>query len=182
MANCAHCSSENVQITAIKKSDLEALDIPVAIEGINKVKCADCDSDDILVPDLSGLIAAAALSLASMPYKLNANEIKFCRKALGYSSKRLAEELDIAPETVSRWENEKQPIGAAQERILRMKLVSELGPKAQDIPMSLEEILSLKISPIRPNSLRPKIIYGAKDSQGSFGFSDDASNGRYKVG
>src|SRR5271166_1593132 len=44
--------------------------------------------------------------------------------------RELAAKLEVREETVSRWENEKEPIGATSEKLLRLIVAQFLGDKA----------------------------------------------------
>jgi DNA-binding transcriptional regulator YiaG len=159
MAICSMCGRK-MKSKSIQNADLIALGIPVLItSGISNFFCKQCNATELSVPNLPGLIAAAAVSLAGAPYKLNASEIRFLRKALGSPAKVLAESLDVAPETVSRWENDKQSIGDAQERLLRLQIVSKLSSQAPGLAVTLEDVLSLKISPFRDLADQPVLSY-----------------------
>jgi len=68
---------------------------------------------------MQGLIYAAAVSRVMNEQKLKGRDIRFLRKALDLPSKELADRLEVAQETMSRWENDKAPIGPENEKLLR---------------------------------------------------------------
>lgn len=166
MANCSNCGAA-VKSRPINNADLLTLGVPVLIKhGISNIYCPKCKLSEMSVPDMAGLVAAAALALASAPYKLNAQEIKFLRKSIGLPAKALAESLDVAPETISRWENDKQVIGDAQERLLRLQVVSKLAAKAPGVSVTLEDILGLKINPLRLLDSKPSLSFERSPQHG----------------
>lgn len=60
-----------------------------------------------------------AMSVLEKKALLSGEEIRFIRKAAGFSATELAHVLGMEKETVSRWENEKQGIGKDADRLLR---------------------------------------------------------------
>lgn len=108
----------------------------------------------VTVPDPEGLEAAVAVARITMPPKLNGQEIRFLRRAIGQKANSLADFLDVAPETFSRWENGKDPISQNPERILRLRVFHCLKDKAPGIAAKANDILDLKIVPFRDPSFR----------------------------
>jgi hypothetical protein len=104
----------------------------------------------IIVPDIPGLEAAMAVARVMDPFKLNGTEIKFLRRAVGAKGNELARFLDVKPETVSRWENGKEPISVNAERILRLRVFNALKERVKGVPGDLNTILDMKICPVRP--------------------------------
>jgi putative zinc finger/helix-turn-helix YgiT family protein len=60
-----------------------------------------------------------AMSVLEKKALLSAEEIRFIRKAAGFSATELARVLGMEKGTVSRWENSKQGIGKDADRLLR---------------------------------------------------------------
>src|SRR6266851_2551895 len=60
--------------------------------------------EKINVPDVVGLINAVVRARVNHPRKLNGEELKFIRHALGVKAKVLAHFLDMSPEHLSRCE------------------------------------------------------------------------------
>lgn len=186
MTSCKNCKERSAMKTrALTDKDLSDLGIPVRVrEGAHVLECEQCGAKEVVIESMGHLLAAAAFALAFVPYKLNGEEVRFCRKALGISGKRLAEVLSVQPETVSRWENDKQPVTDALEKILRMRVASELRDRAQgmDDP-GLEAILSLELSPVRKDKEVPVLVYaempaGGEHCHGSG--SEEKEPNRYK--
>lgn len=48
------------------------------------------------------------------------------RKYLGYSGEDFAATMGVTPATVSRWENDREPMGSTAERLLRLMSVRDL--------------------------------------------------------
>jgi DNA-binding transcriptional regulator YiaG len=89
----------------------------------------------IEVPKQSELAAAAAVARCLMPIKLRGAELKAMRRIMKLTLAELAKKLDerTAPETVSRWESEAQPMGGYAEKLLRLLVCETLRERAPGI-------------------------------------------------
>lgn len=125
------------------------------VDSALQVAC-ECGERGVIIPNLFGLIAAVAIARAQNPVKLNGREIRFLRKTLEMPAKALAEMLEVSPETVSRWETDKQPISPTNERIFRMKIVVGLCDRAPAMEPRLDELTTMKLVPFR-NALDAQI-------------------------
>jgi hypothetical protein len=69
------------------------------------------------------------------------------RKIMGLTLKELAKQLDehTAPETVSRWESEAQPMGGFVEKLLRLLICEDLRKDAQGVDYNASMIAHLKV-------------------------------------
>lgn len=97
-----------------------------------------------VIPDETGLEVAMAMARIMDEHKLNGQEIKFLRRAIGLKAVDLADFLDVTPETLSRWENAKEPISTNPERVLRIRVYNALRRKAPGVKASAEAILGMK--------------------------------------
>ena len=144
--------------------DFADLGVPVRVSnGAQLITCEECGAAETVIESLKELIVTAAVALSFVPYKLNDEEIRFCRKAIGKSGKDLALLLGVKPETVSRWENGKQPINDATEKIFRQIVVVELKdsvPHLEDI--RYENIFTLILSPVRNQRDVPLLKYNQR--------------------
>ena len=95
--------------------------------------CAECGFGSVAIPKLARLHEALAVSLSKATHQLSPGEIRFLRKYLGWSGQDFARHFGVSPETVSRWENGKKPMGATAERLLRMSALT-LDP-VQEYPL-----------------------------------------------
>lgn len=130
------------------------LGIPVIIKDA-VIYEVDAAGDEIhTIPDMEKLISAAAMARALLPIKLNGSEIRFLRKALEMPARELAENMDVAPETVSRWENDGQTMGGFSEKGLRQLVCALLHKKAPAIDYDPEMIARMKIRVIRDPNMR----------------------------
>jgi DNA-binding transcriptional regulator YiaG len=96
------------------------------VEGV-VYACERCSVRYGGFPRAEDLSRAVAHHLAKSEERLTPEEIRFLRKYLGYSRKDFAAFLDVAPETVSRWESKKNPVQMvlATEKLLRLLVLND---------------------------------------------------------
>jgi putative transcriptional regulator len=91
----------------------------ILLVGIPLQKCRACGAESFTVPRTPDLHRLIALALIRKPTTLTGAELKVLRKHLGYSQEDFAGRLDIARETLSRWETDAQQMSPMAERLLR---------------------------------------------------------------
>jgi DNA-binding transcriptional regulator YiaG len=70
-------------------------------------RCSKCGYDEIPADAYAMVEMRAALAVLLEPRaEVGGSEFRFARKAMGLRQIDLAEALDVAPETISRWETE----------------------------------------------------------------------------
>jgi DNA-binding transcriptional regulator YiaG len=119
------------------------------------------------LPNLPQLLASAAVARCLAPARLRGAEIRAIRKIMKLTLNDLAKKLDskAAPETISRWESEAQPMGAYVEKVLRLVVCEHLKEHAPGVTYSACALANLEITdPWRGDpdySLPPvDLIYG----------------------
>ncbi len=95
----------------------------VYLEGVETRTCPDCGTSEVAIPRVALLHRVIALDVANSTARLTGAEIRFLRKYLGWSGRDFARIFGVAPETVSRWENDRDPMGAIADRLLRLLAV-----------------------------------------------------------
>ncbi len=86
----------------------------------------DQDGDPV-IPNLLQLHEVIAKGLALQKKRLSGNEIRFLRTHIGLSSGDFAKKIvKVSPETVSRWENNKQTMDVSIELLLRMLVLKKI--------------------------------------------------------
>jgi hypothetical protein len=68
---------------------------------------------------------------------------------MGMQARALAEFLDVKPETLSWWENDREQIGTNPERLLRIRVFQALRDRAPGEVGKTEDILNLRIIHLR---------------------------------
>lgn len=104
--------------------------------------------------NISGLHKAIALFIVRQDGKLSGKEFKFLRKELELTQEQLAKYLGLGVQEINRWENAKNNVNPAADRLLRLlylecKLgnphVLELLKQLQEMPDN-EGAINLKIT------------------------------------
>lgn len=92
----------------------------VTLRNVEAHACSSCGERAFSIPRMAELHRLLAFAVAARRARLTGAEVRFLRKSLGWSGADFARTLGVDPATVSRWENEKEPMGAANERLLRL--------------------------------------------------------------
>jgi DNA-binding transcriptional regulator YiaG len=100
------------------------------------------------LPKLPQLLASAAVVRCLTPVRLRGVEIRAIRKIMRLTLNDLAKKLDskAAPETISRWESEVQPMGAYVEKVLRLVVCEQLKEHAPGVTYSASTLANLEIT------------------------------------
>lgn len=114
---------------------------------INTVRVEiDVTGDELIhIPQQKELIAALAMTIALDPMGLSGKELRFLREAIDMTGNDFAEAIDCSPEVLSRWENEKQPMGGYLERVIRQLVCEEVKNAAPGVSYDPGAIPRLKI-------------------------------------
>ena len=164
MRKCTVCGgAAHVSTIPVHVEDLVGMRVAI-VNSAQKIGCAACGEESITIPDVPGLIAAAAVARIMMPVKLNGSEIRFLRKAIELQAKDLARILSVRPETLSRWENDKEPIQVTPEKLLRVlvgtTIKGEPDDKAPAMEFNAAAVIDMAIKPVRPSDGRPLVVLG----------------------
>lgn len=96
----------------------------VTLVGVAVSRCPACGEYEVAIPRVEELHRALAFAVIQKPTRLAGAEIRFLRKYLGWSGADFAKHMGTAPETISRWEGDKVPIGPQADRLLRLFVVT----------------------------------------------------------
>jgi putative zinc finger/helix-turn-helix YgiT family protein len=102
----------------------------VTLQGVEVRRCPDCGEHEVVIPRMTELHQAIARAVVTKKARLMAAEVKFLRKHLGWSGADFARHMGVTAETVSRWENGREPMGAVADRLLRLMVVTQ-APKTE---------------------------------------------------
>ena len=156
---CEKCGCEAVEVV-LPEYLVPALGIPVTVvNSAMEKKCVVCGTSEIVVPDMCGLTMAAAVSRVMIDVKLTPQEVKFLRKSLEMTAKDLAEQLEVTPETISRWENGKIPLGPSSEKLLRLMVGIRLDGLAPAVDFDDQGIINMKIMSVRSTPEPLELIF-----------------------
>lgn len=138
---------------AVKPKIIDRFDASTLV-GLNTIVCdsayeeIDSDGDTLIeIPNLRALMASAAVARCLMPVRLRGYELRAMRKIMGLTLSGLAERLDAktAPETISRWESEAQPIGGFAGKVLRLLVCDALHKEAKGVSYDPSMIVNMRV-------------------------------------
>ncbi len=72
------------------------------------------------IPAVKQLMQLIAYDLVTSPLDLTGKQVKFLRKRLGKKATEFCQYIGVEPETLSRMENEKQPISVQVQKLVRL--------------------------------------------------------------
>jgi DNA-binding transcriptional regulator YiaG len=162
---CERCGGRHVTVTAqnIYHDDgLIGLPNVVVLNAAQKMVCDDCGVVlGVQIPESEDLEIALAVYRVTIPVKLSGCEIRFLRSALGQRAADLGKFLQVRDETVSRWENEKEPMKPQTEKLLRILVGRALADQAPGIDFDEDAIWKMQIPTVMP-APKPEVRIIAK--------------------
>lgn len=130
---CTHCGSPRLESRRethlYKECGLDC----VTLQDVEVRHCQDCGERELVIPRMEQLHALIARWVATKPGRLVPAEFRFLRKYFGMSSVDFASKMQMTPETLSRWENGKQPIPFTADMLIRY-LVITTKPNNESYP------------------------------------------------
>jgi putative zinc finger/helix-turn-helix YgiT family protein len=96
------------------------------LSNVEIYRCPACGEEEVSIPRIEELNRTIARELVRKKTQLAPAEIRFLRKLLGWSGVDFASHFGVTPETVSRWESGKKPMGPVAERLLRLCIATRV--------------------------------------------------------
>jgi putative zinc finger/helix-turn-helix YgiT family protein len=128
MGSCPACETNRLQKRKRAERAYKLAGVSnIVLHDITVVTCPRCRLSEPVVPDVDGLTRAVAMAIVGKRHRLLSSEIRFLRKQLGLSGIDLTMHLGATPESVSRWEHGRTPMGTTAERLLRLMVVVAEG-------------------------------------------------------
>lgn len=131
-------------------AEYDASDL-IGINTIIRNAAIEITEDDgdisIEIPNIETASVAAAMSRCLMPVRILAHELRTIRHIVGMTAAELGRAMDpkTSPETVSRWENGKQPMGGYAEKVFRLIVCERLKEHAPGVDYTDGAIAKLKV-------------------------------------
>jgi putative zinc finger/helix-turn-helix YgiT family protein len=120
---CLVCGAE--MKTARENFRYDACGLPgVTLMDVEVSRCAQCGEYEVAIPQIDDLHKAIAHAVIRKTSRLDAAEIRYLRKYLGWSGVDFASHMGATRETVSRWESGATSIGPASDRLLRLMVAT----------------------------------------------------------
>lgn len=139
---CSHCGSE----ARIVRGDYEFKETGLrdfVLRDIELLKCAKCGNVDPILARVEELMHVAAVAILRKPYRLHGEELRFLRKHIDLSQVEFARLLRVNKTTLSKWENNEDPIGVQSDLLARAVVISRdrrLEKRAADHIRALAKI------------------------------------------
>src|SRR5216683_2471201 len=115
---CTNSNAEATQITGnylFSESGLSNL----VLKNISIIKCDECGNSDPIISKPKAIIREVAKAIVNKPFGLTGEEIRFLRKYLGMSQDTFANHLHSDKAVLSRWENDREPVGSKSDLLIR---------------------------------------------------------------
>ncbi len=122
----------------------------VVLTGVEVRRCPACGHHELVLHRVTELHRTIAHALIHKRSRFSGAEVRYLRKSLGWSGVDFARHVGVDPSTVSSWENDKDPIGSASDRLLRLMVVHET-PVAD---YSLDELMKIENEQTPPFEVR----------------------------
>ena len=104
----------------------------VILCGVPQYKCEECGETYVSLPKIQHLHRLIGIDICTRKKALLTHEeIKFLRKDLHQKAKDLGKILGVTASTISKWENNKRPIGEPHDRLLRSLYMMYASEQAQ---------------------------------------------------
>ena len=117
MEECSNCGAK----ARVVRGDYvwEDVDLPVTLKNVEQVKCSKCGNADVVIPRLAQVMRTLAHAVIHKPYRLRGEEVRFLRKYLGMTGADFSALLKVDKTTLSKWENNDDPVGDQSDRLIR---------------------------------------------------------------
>jgi putative zinc finger/helix-turn-helix YgiT family protein len=108
---------ENVRYDACGLPGVTLMDVEVS-------RCPQCGEYEVAIAQIDDLHKAIARAVIRKTSRLDAAEIRYLRKYLGWSGADFATHMGMTPETISRWETGAEQVGSTADRLLRLMVAT----------------------------------------------------------
>jgi transcriptional regulator with XRE-family HTH domain len=123
--------------------------INVTLHGVELLMCDTCGSLTPILTKINNLMQVIATALVLKASQLTGKEIRFLRKYIGLTGEQFGRKLGLTKEHVSRIENDKYPVGAQTDRLIRYLALSSTSTLEKQMKSLFERIEAIKDEPIQ---------------------------------
>lgn len=102
------------------------------LRDITILVCPRCKTEYPEIPNIRRVHQWVADQVAQAPHPLIGEEFRFLRKQMRLSTIDLAEVMGVKRESISKWENNREPIGPQSDRLIR--LIYMVWSRAEEQP------------------------------------------------
>jgi putative zinc finger/helix-turn-helix YgiT family protein len=155
ITKCAECGA--AMKSGIENYKYNESGLPyVTLEGVEVRRCPKCGEVEVVIPRIEELHRGIATTLIEKAERFAGAEVRFLRKYLGFSGADFAPVMGVTASTVSRWENDQEPIGPQADRLLRMMVATR--PPLREYPL---DNLARVTSEPKASKVRMRVSKGA---------------------
>jgi transcriptional regulator with XRE-family HTH domain len=104
----------------------------VYLVGIKLRVCPKCHSEVPVIPRMADLQSLLAHLLLEKPEGLIGEELRFLRKHIGLSGVEFAARIQIDASTLSRIENDQQPMGKSTDKLARAVVIAGIEEEKEE--------------------------------------------------
>lgn len=88
--------------------------------GVKIMQCDQCKAGMPILKKINRILRAITEAIIRKPYRLTGQEVRFLRKRLRLTQDELAREMHVDKTTMSKWENDEDPVGLQSDLLLRL--------------------------------------------------------------
>jgi DNA-binding transcriptional regulator YiaG len=119
----------------------------IILEDIDIIRCDNCGNEEPIIARINGVMKTIALALVNKPFALCGEEIRYLRKYLGMSGDTFSSFLQTDKSVLSRWENNRELVGARSDLLVRTIALSLGTGLRQDVEQSVRKFPKIDESP-----------------------------------
>jgi len=115
---CSNCGRP----AEIQKGDFPFIREPglkVHLYDVDLIVCQACGNVDPVIPKVNEILRKIAEAIVEKKYRMTGAEVRFLRKFLGMTAGQFCHLLHIDKTTISKWENDEDPIGQQSDLLIR---------------------------------------------------------------
>ncbi len=124
----------------------------VILKNVQLIRCPKCGNEDPIIPRITRVHQMIALAVLHKPHRLNGGEVRFLRKHLGMNGDEFSKMIHIDRTTLSKWENDDDPVGDQSDRLIRavvLGLSDELRSHIQEVVREFPNIEGVRDTSIQ---------------------------------
>lgn len=120
--SCSNCGAD----ARIERGEynLDDLGIPAVVVNMEKAVCGSCGNVDPVIAHMDDLMRTVALAIVCSPAGLRGRDVRFLRKYMRKTAEEFGKLLNVDKTTVSKWENEHDPVGDQSDRLIRLTAIA----------------------------------------------------------
>jgi len=150
---CFNCQVEMKEIRTDYRYKESGLD-HVILKGITAYECPACKAISPIIRDIKKIHQFIAEKVVNKKSLLTGKELAFLRKEMGIKAKELAQIFGVHKVTLSRWENEKEPLSPPCDRLVRVlyrnKIIEErcsmFRPEIEKLKLTYPKIENILVA------------------------------------